>query len=77
MIALDASALLAFLFREAGHERVGALIDDACLSAVNLSEVIARFVRDGHDPPAPPSRLSRSQRPTLRWRPPWCAGPDG
>jgi len=49
MIALDASALLAFLFREAGHEQVGALIDDACLSAVNLSEVIARFVRDGHD----------------------------
>lgn len=49
MIALDASALLAFLFREAGHERVGAVIGDACLSAVNLSEVIGRFVRDGHD----------------------------
>jgi len=58
MIALDASALLAFLFREAGHERVGALIDDACLSAVNLSEVIARFVRDGHDPPAVLHRLT-------------------
>jgi PIN domain nuclease of toxin-antitoxin system len=49
MIALDASALLAFLFREAGHERVGAEIETACLSAVNLSEVIGRFVRDGHD----------------------------
>ena len=49
MIALDASALLAFLFRERGHERVGVVIETACLSAVNLSEVIGRFVRDGHD----------------------------
>ena len=30
MIALDASALLAFLFREAGHERVAAEIETAC-----------------------------------------------
>ena len=49
MIALDVSALLAFLFREAGRERVGAEIETACLSAVNLSEGIGRFVRDGHD----------------------------
>jgi ribonuclease VapC len=58
MIALDASALLAFLFREAGHERVGPLIDGACLSAVNLSEVIGRFVRDGHDAAAVLQRLT-------------------
>lgn len=49
MIVLDASALLAFLFQEAGHEQVGAEIEDSCLSTVNLSEVIGRFVRDGHD----------------------------
>lgn len=49
MIALDASALLAFLFREPGHERVAAILDTACLSTVNLAEVIGRFVRDGHD----------------------------
>jgi len=49
MIALDASALLAFLFREEGHERVSPLIENACLSAVNLSEVLGRFARDGHD----------------------------
>jgi PIN domain nuclease of toxin-antitoxin system len=49
MIALDASALLAFLFRKAGHEQVGTLVDDACLSAVNLSEVVARFALDGYD----------------------------
>lgn len=49
MIALDASAFLAFLFREAGYEGVAAVIETTCLSAVNLSEVIGRFVRDGHD----------------------------
>ncbi len=49
MIALDASALLAFLFREDGHERVAAAIGASCLSTVNLTEVLGRFVRDGHD----------------------------
>lgn len=49
MIALDASALLAFLFRESGHEQVGVMLDTACLSTVNLAEVIGRFVRDGHN----------------------------
>jgi ribonuclease VapC len=49
MIALDASAFLAFLFREKSHERVEAILNQACLSAVNLAEVIGRFVLDGHD----------------------------
>jgi ribonuclease VapC len=46
---LDASALLAFLFREPGHERVASVIGDCCISTVNLSEVVGRFARDGHD----------------------------
>lgn len=50
MIALDASAALAFLFREPGAERVAARLDESCMSAVNLAEVIARFARDGHNP---------------------------
>lgn len=50
MIALDASALLAYMFREAGHEIVAEKIGESCISAVNLSEVISRFARDGHDP---------------------------
>lgn len=49
MIALDASALLAYMFRERGHETVGAAIGHSCMSTVNLSEVLGRFVRDGHD----------------------------
>ena len=49
MIVLDASAVLVYLFREVGHEAVAEIIEDSCLSTVNLSEVLGRFVRDGHD----------------------------
>jgi ribonuclease VapC len=49
MIVLDASALLAYLFRETGHEIVEQYIEDACISTVNLSEVAGRFIRDGID----------------------------
>ena len=49
MIALDASALLAFLLRERGHERVGELLPAACISTVNFSEVLGRFARVGQD----------------------------
>ena len=49
MIVLDASALLVFLFRESGHERVGEVIAESCISSVNLAEVIGRFTRDGHN----------------------------
>jgi PIN domain nuclease of toxin-antitoxin system len=47
---LDASALLAFLFRERGHRTVENVITDCCIGSVNLSEVLGRFSRDGHDP---------------------------
>lgn len=61
MIALDASALLAFLFREEGAERVAAHLSDSCLSAVNLAEVIGRFVRDGHDAHEVLARLAATE----------------
>lgn len=57
MIALDASALLAFLFSERGHEQVAEHMPDSCLSAVNLAEVLGRFARDGIDPVAVLRRL--------------------
>jgi ribonuclease VapC len=57
MIALDASAFLAFLFREKGHERVRDFLNEACLSAVSLAEVMGRFVMDGHDAPTVLQRL--------------------
>ena len=49
MIVLDASAMLALLFRETGHERVATVLSQSCMSTVNLAEVITRFARDGHD----------------------------
>lgn len=50
MNVLDASALLAFLFRESGHSAVESVITDCCIGSVNLCEVLGRFSRDGHDP---------------------------
>ncbi|MGH8511039.1 MAG: type II toxin-antitoxin system VapC family toxin [Gammaproteobacteria bacterium] len=61
MIALDASALLALLFREQGAEQVATHLSASCLSAVNLAEVIGRFVRDGHDADDVLARLSASE----------------
>lgn len=47
MNVLDASAVLAFLFAEPGHQSVAPLLDGALLSSVNLTEVLGRFARDG------------------------------
>ncbi len=49
MVVLDASALLAASLAEPGHERVAAVLSQACISAVNLAEVLARLQRDGVD----------------------------
>ncbi len=47
MTVLDASALLAFFFREPGWEQVAAQIGSSCLSTVNLTEVVGKFVAKG------------------------------
>jgi PIN domain nuclease of toxin-antitoxin system len=57
---LDASALLALLFREPGYEGVAGIINEACMSTVNVSEVLTRFARDGKDPDAVLAMLQRS-----------------
>ena len=50
-VVLDASAVIALLFREPGAEHLtSALMDDSAISAVNLAEVQARLVRAGVDP---------------------------
>jgi PIN domain nuclease of toxin-antitoxin system len=48
-MVVDASALLAFLFQEPGSHIVAESLSDSCMSAVNLSEVLGRFARDGKD----------------------------
>ena len=60
MIVLDASALLAYLFSEHGCDVVAEQIESSCLSSVNLTEVIARFVRDGHSAEAVYQQLAGS-----------------
>jgi PIN domain nuclease of toxin-antitoxin system len=50
VIVLDASALLAYLFEETGHQVVAQYIENACISTVNLSEVAGRLIRDNIDP---------------------------
>lgn len=64
MIALDASALLALLFREPGHEAVASVFDESCASTVNLAEVLGRFARDGH---SSLQVLARLQATPVQW----------
>jgi ribonuclease VapC len=49
VVVLDASAFLAQLFQEPGHEQVDEMLATACISTVNLAEVLTRLVRDGID----------------------------
>jgi PIN domain nuclease of toxin-antitoxin system len=46
-IVLDASALLAFLFREPGMDRVRTALPDSVMSSVYLAEVITTAIRRG------------------------------
>ena len=46
-VVLDASALLAYLRREPGSERVSAVLDRAVISAVNVSEVVSKALDYG------------------------------
>ena len=46
-VILDASALLAVSFNEAGAQAVADVLDDAMISAVNATEVISKYVDRG------------------------------
>jgi PIN domain nuclease of toxin-antitoxin system len=46
---LDASALLALLNGEPGSETVAAVVSEAVISSVNLSEVVAKLADHGMD----------------------------
>lgn len=47
-MAIDASALLALMFREPGAEVVTEQLPYSCVSAVNVSEVLARLAVVGY-----------------------------
>ena len=46
-VVLDASALLAWLQDEVGHQIVDDHLDVACISTVNLSETVAKSIEHG------------------------------
>ncbi|MGI8744531.1 MAG: type II toxin-antitoxin system VapC family toxin [Bryobacteraceae bacterium] len=56
-IVLDASALLALLFRERGYERVDEALSGGVMSAVNLAEVTSRLLEMGADEETTRERL--------------------
>jgi len=48
-VVLDSSALLAVLWSEPGSDVVGAVMDDAVISAVNWAEVVSKLQDRGID----------------------------
>ena len=56
-VVLDASAVLAVLYREPGHEIVADLLDGAVISAVNWSEVLTKLTQRGLTDRALPEAL--------------------
>lgn len=44
---MDASALLALINQEAGSEKVAAVISTACMSSVNVAEVVSKLMDKG------------------------------
>ena len=46
-VVLDASALLALLHREKGHEKVAAVMERATMNTVNVAEAIGKLARLG------------------------------
>ena len=49
---LDASAVLAMLYREPGGDQVGRVLNNSILSAVNASEVVTALIGRGTPPDA-------------------------
>lgn len=54
---LDASALLAFMLNEPGHEQVHAILDRAFIHSVNAAEVIGKLIRKGVPPQRAPQMI--------------------
>ncbi|SFO49006.1 PIN domain nuclease, a component of toxin-antitoxin system (PIN domain) [Pseudonocardia ammonioxydans] len=59
-VVLDASAILALIYREPGHERVTAALPGATASTVNWAEVVTALVRRGHPDPATAAEAIRA-----------------
>ena len=64
---IDASALLALLFREPGQEMVQASLGMGAVSAVNLAEVATKLVRKGVPPQSAVDILRNLSLNVLDW----------
>lgn len=62
---LDTSALLAFLRNEPGASRVAAVLSRACISAVNLAEVLGKMVGYGKPLDAVAYQVERLRIPVI------------
>lgn len=59
-VVLDASAILALIYREPGHEHVAAALPGVITSTVNWAEVIATLTRRGHPDPVTATEAIRA-----------------
>ena len=66
-VVLDASALLAALFAEPGHELVSSVLGRAAISAVNYTEVISRQIRQGASQESAISNLAGLNLRVIPW----------
>ncbi len=66
-VVLDASALLAALFAETGHELVSSLLGRSAISAVNYTEVISRQMRQGASQESATSNLAGLNLRVIPW----------
>lgn len=57
---LDASAVLALLYREPGHGQVAGLLPGAVVSTVNWAEIVAKLAQRSHPDPAAAAEGVRS-----------------
>jgi ribonuclease VapC len=62
---LDASALIAFLRNERGAEKVGAILTQSILSAVNLTETLTKMVEYGKPLADVARQIDRLQIPVI------------
>jgi PIN domain nuclease of toxin-antitoxin system len=62
---LDASALIAFLRKEPGAEKVATILTCSCISAVNLAETYGKLVEYGKPLDAIAHEVERLQIPVI------------
>jgi PIN domain nuclease of toxin-antitoxin system len=62
---LDASALIAFLRKEPGAEKVEAVLTRCCISGVNLAETLGKMVEYGNPLEAVADQVERLRIPTI------------